>query len=131
MAWEEEKTHKAAETRREAASQGNAVGFFFFTKTILRGLFLSLRERRGQGRILPARGAQRSIAPSLTAPRPCPEHPSPGLPGPGTQGPVRGLPSPRCLPGARQQLPERGAESLGGFQSLGALVGGVPFVIAL
>lgn len=44
----------------------------FFTKTILRGLFLSLRERRGQGRILPARGAHRSIAPSLAAPPPLP-----------------------------------------------------------
>lgn len=64
-------------------------------------------------------------------PAPAPSILPPGCPAPGTQAPPRGLSSPRCFPRARQQLPEQGAERLGGFQSLGALVGGVPFVIAL
>lgn len=67
----------------------------FCTKTILRGLFLSLRERRGQGRILPA-GASR--VPRI--PQPLPRASFPRVPG--TQGPPRALPSPSpaAAPGA-------------------------------
>lgn len=115
LAWEEEKTRKAAETRRGAASQGNAL---FFYKNHPPWPISEPPGTAGPGPH-PARPRRppEHRALSRRPPAPAPSILSPGCPAPGTQGPPRGLSSPRCLPGARQQLPERGAEHLGGFQS--------------
>lgn len=118
LAWEEEKTHKAAETRRGAASQGNAL---FFYKNHPPWPISEPPGTAGPG---PHPARPRRPAEHRALPRRPPALPRasfPGLPEPRYPGPAAGVVVPALPPRSPAAAPGAGCRASGCLPKFGCV----------